>query len=91
MPRSVVPILRAPRALFGQRLEAAVVRQDQVGAVREHEVVVDLDALPAQHARSPFSKATGSMTIPLPITHRTPACRMPGRNQVQDEASARRR
>ncbi len=77
MPRSVVPILCAPRSSSASASRHAVVRQDQVRPVREQQVVADLDAALLRSSPISFSSATGSTTTPLPITHRIPVCRIP--------------
>ena len=45
--------------LFREALDPAVVRQDQVGAVGDHEVLLDGDALLAQHRRSRLRRRRG--------------------------------
>ena len=44
IPREVVPIFRLPRLASGEHVELAVVRQDEVRAVADHQAALDEDA-----------------------------------------------
>ena len=76
MPRPVVPI--APGPCSADRLDRAVVGQDQVRAALETPSWPRTPARRAPRA-SPLPRAarSGSITTPLPIRQRRPGCRMP--------------
>ena len=71
--------------LLGHRLELPVMRKDQVGAVGDHEVVVDRDAATAQR-RDLLLEGPG--VDDHPVAHHAQDARVedPGRDQVEDEA-----
>ena len=76
MPRSVVPILRAPRSSSESASSAR-----WCGRIRcarsESSRLSPISTPSAASSSISFSSATGSTTTPLPITHRIPGCRIP--------------
>ena len=48
MPRDVVPMLALAATRFAQQIELAVIRQDQVRLVADHQTIADSDASPRQ-------------------------------------------
>ena len=76
MPRLVVPILRAPRISSDSASSAR-----WCGRMRcARSEITRLSSIATPCPRSSpisFSRAQGSMTMPLPMTQRMPGCRMP--------------
>ncbi len=77
MPRLVVPIFARPLRSSRCSSSDAVIRQDEMRAITDEQILPDLDAELRAGLRSQPTSAIGSITTPLPITQIFPRRRIP--------------